>query len=191
MVKILFYFSLAIVVLIAIYLSVFELLLHAFHTPLSTEIKDPLLQEQTWTYLIYQKYLAFIDLDAFNVHEKRHLLDVKRIFNETYILWIISTILSFLILSVFFKKIINILIYLGLISNSLLLFFSLNFINSFNFLHTLVFPNNSWIFAKESLLIQCFPLIYFQEFFILFLIFSSLLFLFIYKLKTYSFKQPN
>jgi hypothetical protein len=188
MVKKFFYFSLAIIIVISIYLSLFEVLLYYFHSPLTHSIEDPLKQQATWTYLLHQKYLSFIEIDAYTIHEKRHLLDVKRFFEKVHIVWITFTFFSLIILPIFFKHLIKIIIYLGITINTLFILFSLNFINSFDFLHTLLFTKNSWVFNKESKLIEYFPLIYFQEFFILFLGLSSLFFTFIYWLKVYPIK---
>ncbi|CAA6812616.1 MAG: Unknown protein [uncultured Sulfurovum sp.] len=180
MVKRLSFFLLTIIVLISLYLSVFELLLYSFHSPLGNTIKNPTLQEATWTYLIHQKYMGFIELDTYTIYEKRHLLDVKKVFEKTYDLWIIFTLLSVVILLFFFKKIIKSVIALGISINILLIVFSLNFIKSFELFHNLFFKNNSWIFSNDSLLIQLFPLHYFQEFFILLLLLTFSIFILLY-----------
>ena len=178
MVKIFFYFILALIVLISIYLSVFELLLHSFHTPLGSELKEPIFQEATWTYLLHQKYITLIDLDHYTLHERRHLLDVKNILETTYRLWIYSIALSILILFTTFRTIIKYIIHIGVILNILFILLSFNFLKSFDFFHSLFFKSNSWIFSQDSILIEYFPLIYFQEFFILFFLLSfTLLFL--------------
>jgi uncharacterized membrane protein len=173
MVKKIFYIFLSLIVLIGIYLNIFEFLLYNFHSPTNGKIIHPLAYNSVWTYLLHQKYITLIELDILNIHEKRHLLDVKRVFNTTYILWFFSASLSFLILTVFFKKVIKYVGILGLSLNIFTLILSFNFLNSFELFHTLFFKENSWIFMQNSLLIRWFPLIYFQEFFALFLLLSS------------------
>jgi uncharacterized membrane protein len=43
---------------------------------------------------------------------------------------------------------------------------ALGFRWSFNYIHQLLFTNQSWVFSLDSALIQLFPLHYFQQFFI-------------------------
>ena len=183
MVKKLLYPLYLIIVLMSIYLTVFELILHTFHAPFNTTIKEPITQNLTWIYLLKQHYVTFIDSDLFNIHEKRHLLDVKKVFESTYRLWILSLILSFLVfipLIIHNKlKIFSIYLYrTGLTLNILFLILSLKFLNIFTYFHTLLFSKNTWSFPKDSLLIEWFPLCYFQEFFVLFLVLSFLGFLY-------------
>ena len=194
MVKKLLYFILATLLLVTIYLTIFELLIYNFHSPFNSNIKEPIAHHTTWIYLLKQHYITFIELDIFNIHEKRHLLDVKKVFEKTYIIWLmvisISSIIT-LILMVKFKDNINkSLIYLyriGFTINILLITLNLNFLNSFSYFHTLFFTKNTWTFPKNSILIEWFPLSYFQEFFSLFLILTFSLFFFI---RTYA-KIPH
>jgi len=176
MVKKIFYIFLSIIILIGIYLTIFELILYNFHSPINSKIIEPTEHYNTWIYLLHQKYMGFIESDLLNIKEKRHLLDVKRVFKATHILWIISSSLGFLLFIIFFKKTLKYIIIFGLTLNSLSLLLSFNFLNSFNFFHSLFFKQNSWIFLKNSLLIKWFPLIYFQEFFAIFLLLSFSLF---------------
>ena len=185
MVKKIFYIFLSLIVLTGIYLSLFELLLYNFHSPFNEAIINPSAHDATWTYLLHQKYITFIELDIFNIHEKRHLLDVKRVFKTTHILWMLTASLGFLILVIFFRKVIKYITLFGLSLNSLLLLLSFNFLNSFELFHSLFFKQNSWIFMKNSLLIEWFPLVYFQEFFALFLGVSF--FIFVLAKSTYIF----
>ena len=142
-------------------------------------MKEPLSHQATWTYLLKQHYINLIEIDIFTIHEKRHLLDVKRVFETTYKLWFLFFILSTAILLVFIikikSKIITLLRYiyiLGLTLNSLLILLMFNFLVNFNFFHTLIFSKNSWTFPKNSTIIEWFPLHYFQEFIMIFLILS-------------------
>ena len=177
MVKKTFYIFLSLIVLTGIYLSTFEFLLYHFHSPIYGEIINPSAHNTTWTYLLHQKYITFIELDLLNIHEKRHLLDVKRVFNTTYILWMLSASLGFLILTVCFRNVIKYIATIGLSLNTFALLLSFNFLNSFELFHTLFFKQNSWIFLQNSLLIQWFPLVYFQDFFSLFLVLTFSFFL--------------
>jgi integral membrane protein (TIGR01906 family) len=184
MVKKILYTLLAIILLIAIYLSIFELLLHTFHTPLNHTINNPSLHNMTWIYLLKQHYISFIEIDDFNIYEKRHLLDVKRVLETTYLIWIsLFSLALFIVILSFIKKFTKILlryvIITGVTTNMLLLLLSFNFLNSFNLFHRLFFSQNSWYFPKDSLLIKCFPLLYFQEFSLLFLILTFLTFAFL------------
>ena len=172
MVKRTLYIIFSIIVLIGIYLTVFELLLYNFHSPLDSEIKEPLAHFITWSYLLHQKYITFIELDLLNIHEKRHLLDVKRVFKITYMLWMLTGSLGFLILVLFFKKLIKTIAIFGLSLNAVLILLSFNFLDCFELFHYLFFRDNSWIFFQNSLLIEWFPLNYFQEFFSFFLLLS-------------------
>jgi len=182
MVKKLFYFLLAITLLIAIYLTIFEFLLSNFHSPFNSEIKEPTAHNATWIYLLKQHYITFIEIDLFNIHEKRHLLDVKRVLDRTYSIWITLLSLTLLILIISFiknwiKKLLQYVVVIGTTINIFLTLLSLNFLNSFNLFHSLFFAQNSWSFPNNSILIECFPLLYFQEFFLFFLILSFLIFI--------------
>ena len=168
MVKKKFYLFLSILLLTSIYLSLFELLIHTFQTSCSL----------TWIYLLKQHYISLIDSDIFTIYEKRHLLDVKRLLETTQKVWIISLAFSLVILY-FFKKSIKIISTIGICINFILLLFSFNFLNSFNLFHSLFFQNSTWFFPKNSSLLQCFPIEYFQNFLMLFLLISSLIFLFL------------
>jgi hypothetical protein len=190
-----FFFILATLILIGIYLSLFELLLYSFHSPLNSCIETPFLHQKTWTYLLEQKYISFIGLDIFSIHEKRHLLDVKRVFEQTYNLWLLFMSLTTFIVLILtikfkFKSKFNVLlkyIYtLGFVLNTLLLLFMFSFLNSFKFIHTLFFSSNTWYFSQNSLLIKWFPLQYFQEFVTFFLLLSFLTFLLLFFIKTYA-----
>ena len=176
MVKKTFYIFLSLIVLTGIYLTVFELLLYNFHSPIDGKIINSSAHYTTWTYLLHQKYITLIELDLLNIHEKRHLLDVKRVFKATHILWMISSSLAFLILTLFFRRVIKYIALFGLSLNTLFILLSFNFLNCFELFHVLFFKQDSWIFLKDSLLIEWFPLVYFQEFFSLFLVLSFSLF---------------
>jgi uncharacterized membrane protein len=185
MVKKLLYWPVAILFLITIYLTVFTFLLHTFQSPLDSNIKESTAHTATWIYLLQQHYIAFIEDDIFNIYEKRHLLDVKKIFKTIESIWLfsllLSTIMTMALMTLQQLKIVLYYFYkIGLITHLLLISLSLNFLNSFSYLHSFLFPKNSWTFPKDSILIEWFPLHYFQEFFILFLILTLLLFFLIF-----------
>jgi uncharacterized membrane protein len=167
-----FYYILGLTTTITIFLTSFEITLHLFHSPLNSTIIEPKAHSSTWIYLLKQKYISFIDLDIFTIREKRHLLDVKRLFDKIYIIWEILTSISILIFTYLYfksKEILNIAIRyslnLGVVLNIIFILISFNFLEIFKTLHQIIFPNNSWTFPKESILIEWFPLIYFIEFF--------------------------
>jgi uncharacterized membrane protein len=173
MVKKVFYFILAIIVLMAIYLSIFEILLHIFQSPFGDDVSQNENHNAIWVYLLQQQYESFIDLDQLNIHEKRHLLDVKRILEKVYTIWTILMPIGTLLFIMFFKKLISSIFISTLVINLLIFsLFSYNFLVSFDLFHAMLFTGNSWKFPDDSLLIQIFPLNYFQEFLILFLLIS-------------------
>ncbi|HFU76486.1 MAG TPA: DUF1461 domain-containing protein [Arcobacter sp.] len=174
-----FYFIFIVIFTITLFLTLFELLLHIFHKPITFPIEDRITHSETWAYLLKQQYISFIDLDIYNISEKRHLLDVKRVLESTYNVWLILLGISFIGLTIFrktYKVFIQQTAILGLIVSALLIVSSINFISVFEFMHSLFFNAKTWIFPKESMLIELFPLVYFQQFFFLFLIGSIILF---------------
>ncbi len=81
-------FIFPLLIFLTISLSSFELILNLFHSPFGQEVVNPQAHNLTWLYLLKQKYITLIELDIFTIHEKRHLLDVKRLFEQIYSLWI-------------------------------------------------------------------------------------------------------
>jgi len=165
------YILLALLLSLTLLLSSFELTLHLFHSPFNSTIIEPQAHTTTWTYLLKQKYITLIDLDIFTIKEKRHLLDIKRLFDTLYNLWTLLSLLSFFsIIFLYFKAKESIaLIFkynfiIGLIVIALSIFLAFDFLDSFKTLHQLIFPMNSWIFPNNSILIKWFPLEYFQDF---------------------------
>ncbi|CAA6816209.1 MAG: Unknown protein [uncultured Sulfurovum sp.] len=163
-----------------LFLTLFEFLLHAFHKALLTESINLKVETATWVYLLEQQYMSFIGLDIYTVHEKRHLLDVKRILETTFKLWLILFVLVLMGI-VFYKKYVPKVMKevgrLGLALTFILLLTAVNFIAVFEFFHLLLFHANTWVFPESSMLIKLFPLIYFQQFFAIFVVLSLLLFL--------------
>jgi uncharacterized membrane protein len=181
------YISTALLFSLMLLLSSFELTLFFFHSPFGSTIIEPQAHSITWIYLLKQKYISFIDLDIFNIYEKRHLLDVKRLFEKIYSLWIIISAISLSLLLFFYlrsrEKFFLILRYssiVGSITTLIYLLILFNFLENFTYLHQLIFPHYSWIFPPNSILIEWFPLSYFQEFAIIMVLIYLGLFFFIF-----------
>ena len=169
------YAILAIIILLTLLLSSFELTLFIFHSPFGNDIINPKAHSLTWIYLLKQHYISLIDLDIFDINEKRHLLDVKRLFEQIYFIWKVMLIVSLFTLILFYRKlsiVIKYSIIIGIVINILLIIISFDFLDSFSFLHQMIFPYNSWIFKPNSILIIWFPLSYFIEFFLIFILFN-------------------
>ena len=175
-----FYFIFIAIFSITLFLTVFELVLYNFQEPIASPIRDLTTHTATWMYLIKQQYTAFIDLDIYNIYEKRHLLDVKRVLDSTYKLWLVLLSLSIISLVLFRKKykiFLKQVAIFGLALSILLIVSSINFMSSFQFFHGLFFNAKTWIFPSNSTLIELFPLIYFQQFFFIVLVGSMVLFI--------------
>lgn len=184
MVKKVFYFALAMMVLLTIYLSIFETLLHTFQSSFGNDMSQNENHNAIWVYLLQQQYESFIELEQLSIHEKRHLLDVKRILEDVYTVWTVLVPLGTVLLVLFFNKIVAYVFYVGLALNlSVILLFGYNFISSFDRFHAFFFVTNSWRFPQDSILIEVFPLNYFQEFLILFIVMSTMVFALLYFLK--------
>ena len=173
----LIYFFLALFLLITLTISSFELTLHLFHSPFNSTIIEPKAHSLTWIYLLKQKYISLIDLDIFNINEKRHLLDVKRFFDKIYYIWsILFTLSIFISISLYFKSkeklalVIRYSTILGVVLNIIFILISFNFLEIFTLLHKILFLHNSWVFQPNSILIEWFPLEYFIEFFAIYIL---------------------
>jgi len=165
------YILFALLLCFTLILSSFELTLSLFHSPFNSMITEPKAHSLTWIYLLEQKYITFIDLDIFTIHEKRHLLDVKRLFDKIYSLWAITSISTITILIGLYLKdkkrffiVLRYNFFLGVAVTLLSIFIATNFLDSFKLLHELIFSQYSWVFPNDSILIEWFPLVYFQEF---------------------------
>jgi integral membrane protein (TIGR01906 family) len=175
---------------ILILLSSFELTLHLFHSPFNSIIIEQNAHQLTWNYLLKQRYISFIDLDIFTISEKRHLLDVKRVFDNIYSIWstllyIITPITLFLYLKSK-RELFLALSYsvrVGVVVNIISIIVSINFLDSFKLLHKIIFTNNSWIFKPNSILIEWFPISYFIEFFSIFTLLNFLILGILHNLK--------
>ena len=178
--KIIYLLSATLISLTIMFTS-FELTLYSFHSPIQTHIIEPKMHSLTWIYLLKQKYITLIDLDIFNINEKRHLLDVKRLFENIYSIWLTLLVSSiFIVIFLYLKERLSIVIrysaIIGAFINILLIIILFNFLDSFTLLHQILFPNNSWIFEPNSILIKWFPISYFMEFFAIFIILNFIAF---------------
>lgn len=123
-------------------------------------------RQQIVAYLVYAPYSGFLEVDYLNLPEKRHLLDVQRLFSVLeqgfWGLLGLALLLLFFIRRICWHCV-------GLIGFCLLLLPLVlmawqGFIPLFIWLHTVFFPPNTWVFPDESLLIQFFPLAFFLRF---------------------------
>lgn len=110
------------------------------------------------------------DFDFLNLAEKRHLLDVWRLFAslEQLFYWVLFSSAVLLVLQQRFAKggVVLRTGYLGSVSVlvSGLLMLLVGFVPLFILVHTFLFPVGTWVFPDDSILIQLFPLDYFFRF---------------------------
>lgn len=155
----------------AIMLLCFHFLLYVFHPQLTVDLQEN--SQQVWAYLLRDNGLTLPDLAFLDMRGRHHMLDVKRILVELRHVWWIVTVV-FLALSVLQLRHkdwlpgtlrwsayagLGILLAGGLLAVT-------NFRWAFIMLHYLLFTEQTWIFAADSILIRLFPLSYFQQFFI-------------------------
>jgi len=168
------------VITIGIFLTLFEVSLYTFQEAIGIPLKEANTHAITWMYLLEQKYVTLIDLDVYTIHEERHLLDVKRLLNTTFTFWLISIGLIAFGLIIFkaqSREIIKGSVKFGLIIIFLLVLASIDFTQSFHLFHSFFFNPQTWVFPDSSMLIKVFPLVYFQQFFIVLLASSFVLFI--------------
>lgn len=184
------YLSIGLLCFLSLLLTIFESTLFFFHSPFGLEIIYPKAHSATWIYLLKQKYISFIELDIFNIYEKRHLLDVKRVFERLHTLWmVILTISLFSLLFLYLKDkkgfflVLKQSFYLNYLFIIISIVLASNFLNIFELLHQLLFLHQSWIFPPNSILIKWFPLVYFQQFLGIILFCHFLIILLFYKIK--------
>ncbi|WP_287604706.1 DUF1461 domain-containing protein [Thiothrix sp.] len=163
----LFFVSIAIAA--TLMLIVFHGLLYWYQPVPKSELA--VLHDWVWHYFLVEPMPVLPNTDLLDMRSRRHLLDVKIILNNLWGTLLISILVSLFLLVRFrheLKKLtkhvfyVNILIFSGFV---ILVF--LDFRSAFVEVHYLLFPVNSWFFAQDSLLIQLFPLGYFQQFFYL------------------------
>ena len=142
------------------------------HSAQQTEIINYLLQHQS---------SGLLNVDALNINEKRHLLDVQQLYSSIEQLFKYSLLAYLAILITFkkhivFRKLLSHVVYLG--GSSLIVFIVLNmsqgFMLIFDYSHRAFFIKGTWLFPSDSYLIQLFPLDYFYHFSLVYVSFLSL-----------------
>lgn len=175
-----------------LYLLSAYMLLHFFRMPIGYDDSYHLMTEltQVWSYLLDGKVPVFISWDALSARGLRHLMDVKYILQYWYYgLCIVSPFFILLLGIAWYRgRLCSLLWVISIFLIMFLLFLviiaTVNFKESFDFIHQLVFKEGSWYFYKSSLLIKLFPLEYFKQFFFihsLFLFSLSVMSIFICK----------
>nr|CAA6805302.1 MAG: Unknown protein [uncultured Thiotrichaceae bacterium] len=140
--------------------------------PLASEIRS---------YLFDLKKPLLIGSPQLNSKEERHLLDVKRILQNVSWITLLATTLAIFGLLLCWRKKGVIIKYIGR-SGLIGLTFTMTYLsvsgfrNNFIWLHSLLFPPDSWWFNEESTLIRLFPLEFFQEFTVNYVILLALVF---------------
>ena len=146
--------------------------------PLFTE-GDSQLKTEIQTYLFNLHPPVLIGQSQLSNEEERHLLDVKRIFQNLFWITLCTGILPFirLLLPQRGRVLRNIgqagLAYLAL-SGAILL--CSGFRTGFIELHRLLFLADTWWFISDSSLIQLFPLSFFQQFVLTYTILAAFIF---------------
>lgn len=156
----------SICLVVAIYLGVWVALLHGYQW-----WGDSLLQRQEIVdYLLGKGANVLPEMGFLNLAEKRHLLDVRRLFASIASLFYLLLPISLLLLMLqrrFASGRVSLRVAwlgLGLILLPGLLMLLGGFVPLFIFLHTFLFPPNTWVFPDDSILIRLFPLDYFFRF---------------------------
>lgn len=185
-------FLLSIFFIIIVILGAFEWTLSYYHTSYGTTPNEPQAHQFMWLYLLKQQYHTLIDLDILTIHEKRHLLDVKRALEAFHLYWLLSlTLLLFIftVLMIKFRTIIHTIMTYSLYTLTFCaissLFILFDFLDTFKLFHELLFISNSWIFPEQSYLIQWFPLIYFKQFFVIVFLKTLFMIIFLYAISSF------
>lgn len=161
----------------AVLTTFFLALIYLYQQPTSSKLSpDTHIKSYiVWDYLLHSPTNNLLTLDALSVAEKRHLLDVKRLLSHLHTacisLWLASVVAFLFLKKVMFKQTLRYtaIITLMLLGLSSLLAFIYGFKASFILFHQLLFPAGTWWFSTDSLLIHIFPLVYFQEFIMLYI----------------------
>jgi uncharacterized membrane protein len=140
---------------------------------------DSKMHQQVLYYLLLADNSGFILLDNFTLFEKRHLLDVKRLIAALQSVFILSGLLSVVI--IIYRLQLGIIlrnVFMLLLVLSAVLFFLILCAFSYIFeqLHPYLFVHNSWFFSDDSQLILLFPLDYFQTFSLIYIAILSIFF---------------
>ena len=170
-------FNLLILLLLSVWITLlFGYYYFAPHSPQQSEI---------FTYLLTHQNNDLFNVNYLNVAEKRHLLDVKRLFINIIQVFQYCIFSCFILWLLFHKKLFisqlrNRLLTIGfiLIIASIVLNSIFGFDTLFASLHQPFFIENTWLFPKESALIQHFPREYFYQFALIYaVIITMILFL--------------
>ena len=156
----------------AIMLTWFHALLYGFHPALPDELQP--LSRWLWDYLLYNPYFDLPNTDLLTLRERRHMLDVKYALHDIRQTWWFSIGVWLGLLVAQYRPIaqrrlaLRMSLYVGMsIIGIAAIMAVIDFHASFNLLHHLFFTDHSWVFPAGSLLIQLFPLHYFQQFFVI------------------------
>lgn len=125
-------------------------------------------RQMVLAYLLGAGEDGFPYMEWLTLAEKRHLLDVRRLFTniEQYFHWVlVGSALLLILQQRATSRVLWASGYLGIMSVLLLSLLLLGgFVPLFVFLHTLLFPIGTWVFSADSSLIRLFPLDYFFRF---------------------------
>lgn len=163
------------------------LLIFSFQAPLAHSYPPLILQlnADIWDYLLVENAWILINHMRLDAHEERHLLDVKRL------VWWLFILTAFMVL-IFSSSLYRVkaqwrllcrhiaLLGWSVVGAVLLLVAFSGFRVGFVYFHELLFVPGSWWFAADAGLIQAFPLVYFQQFALFFVLLVSALLLIIY-----------
>ncbi len=123
----------------------------------------------------FQNDQEFLSPQEFNQREITHMADVKKVIQNMNSFLLFYTSLSIILLlytstklsNKNFKKFLSDYLRIGsiitLITITTLSFLALNFDFAFNLFHSLLFQQGTWLFPKSSVLIQLFPIAFFQQ----------------------------
>ncbi len=161
-------------------------------------IQHSRVQREIIDYLLNQEYYGLFNVNYLSVYEKRHLLDVKKLFSFSDNILMFSNsgnIFVFLISIVYLniKDLLTKIVYLGFATILLwtCLVIWIDFIYLFHVLHKLLFIKNTWIFYPESRLTQVFPLDYFYKFSLVYISILSILLTIIYIFQKFGIKNDS
>jgi len=164
------------ILLITLCLGVFFIQLYAYYYLQCDSIKH----QEVLSYLLLTDNSGFIKIESFTLFEKRHLLDVKILLNNIQQIFILGVVLSLAVLFIFHDRIKSLfyrMFFIFVIFGSILLLLILiDFPYFFEALHPYFFTEGSWLFNKESHIIILFPIIYFQQFSIIYIVMLGILF---------------
>lgn len=176
---------LALFLVVILVLSAFEWTISYYHTSWNQAVINPTAHKFVWQYLLKQHYLNLIDLEILSMHEKRHLLDIKRTLETLHLYWQMGMALFMTLTVVMIIKfrtmgfdVVKRSLYILTFIFLMVVWVLFDFLDFFKLFHTLLFVSSSWVFPENSYLIQWFPLVYFQQFFVI--VFLKTLFMVIF-----------